>query len=76
MNSDYGFQWFLVGFFVGFLAVVVLVEVWGPTVLDSYPGLEDKLSEQKAECEARVDVISCEWSEEDVSYVPKTKSNG
>lgn len=64
----------LLGFLFGFLGFMLLDAALGSTPMSHYPGLETQLYGERDDCEERPGVISCEWSEDKVTYVPKGES--
>jgi hypothetical protein len=72
-DGDSLFLSFIFGAIITFFLVLV-GEGIAVDHMNDYPGLSEQLSEEQDRCEARPNVISCEWSEDKVTYVPEDKN--
>lgn len=71
MDDDHTFEAFLLGMFLGAIILVLILTLFGGADVSDYPGLSERLTEERNRCEARPDVISCQWSESEATFVPR-----
>jgi hypothetical protein len=61
----------LLGFGLGLLLYSSADLILASDSVDDYPGLEERLTEEQDECEARPGIVECVWNKDKATYTPK-----